>query len=178
MIFSQTKSNNQKFIEVFDSAFVKIKPGIERNVSLFFENSEQYPEIKSRFIYLLNENKFNVTETNQEPNLYYKIDSVELSYQNLERDGLFGSFNVERMIKFNSTVNFRNLNGKLITEKIAIKEKDTIEYDSIEEIEKYSYGFLKAEHPQEPFLKTVWDPVLLIGAAAASVIVFFFVRSN
>ncbi|MCZ7609165.1 MAG: hypothetical protein M5U17_03270 [Ignavibacterium sp.] len=103
------------------------------------------------------------------------LDNSFVGYSEPEKDGIFGDFFTQRTIK---------LSGNYFISKYSevrdfvFTNNDKIKVDDIEELENRSYPFTRGELPTEPFFSTFWEPVVAIGAAALTVILFFTVRSK
>lgn len=48
----------------------------------------------------------------------------------------------------------------------------------VKNLENISYPFTQAQLPAEPFLASVYEPVIAVGVTAITVILFFTVRSK
>lgn len=105
----------------------------------------------------------------------FVIDDCNVSYNQPERDGLFGSFYSERTI--NLTGNYF-ISDKSILKNFNISLKDTVKVDEIERLENRSYPFTHGEIPAEPFFSSLLEPIVAVGAAAITIILFFSVRSK
>lgn len=126
----------------------------------------------------MNKANFKIIESTDNPDFTYTLDSVKVDYSKAERDGLFGEFTTERKIAVIGDYYYKNSDNELVYSKFNISKKDVINFDDINIAEEYSPEYLKGEKPAEPFLKTFTESLIFIGAALASVILFFFVRTN
>ena len=55
---------------------------------------------------------------------------------------------------------------------------DTVNANMIKKIENPAFPFTQASIPAEPFFSSIYEPVIAVGAAALTVILFFTVRSK
>ncbi len=55
---------------------------------------------------------------------------------------------------------------------------DTITVEEKEQVESSAYPFTMAELPEEPLLENTLKPILILGAAAATIYLFFTIRSS
>jgi len=55
---------------------------------------------------------------------------------------------------------------------------DTVDANKIKNIEDPAIPFTQAALPAEPFFSSIYEPVIAVGAAALTVILFFTVRSK
>lgn len=103
------------------------------------------------------------------------LDNSYVGYSEPEKDGLFGDFYTERTIKI--------LGNYFISRNSEVKDfgftsKDKVRVADVDELENRSYPFTQGDLPPEPFFSTLWEPIVAIGAAAVTVILFFTVRSK
>lgn len=161
-----------------DSSLVVFNEFHKKELNVQFNNSEKFFDAKRRAILFLNKANYKITETTNSPDFYYNVDSVIVKYSNVERDGLFGDFTTERTIRLKGDYYYKNSNNQLVYSEFNISKKDVINFEDIDIAEEYSPEYLKGEKPAEPFMKTFTESLIFIGAALASVILFFFVRTN
>ena len=105
----------------------------------------------------------------------FVLDYTFVGYTEPERDGIFGDFFTERTIELSGNYFISN-NPQVEDFKFAVK--DTINVEDVENVENRSYPFTQGELPPEPFFSSLLEPIVAIGAAAVTVILFFSVRSK
>lgn len=103
------------------------------------------------------------------------LDNSYVGYSEQEKDGLFGDFYTERTIKISGNY-FISRNSEV--EDFGFTSKDQVRVEDVDELENRSYPFTQGDLPPEPFFSTLWEPIVAIGAAAVTVILFFTVRSK
>src|SRR5690606_12045168 len=103
------------------------------------------------------------------------LDNSYVGYSEPEKDGLFGDFYTERTIKISGNY-FISRNSEV--KDFGFTSKDQVRVDDVDELENRSYPFTQGDLPPEPFFSTLWEPIVAIGAAAVTVILFFTVRSK
>ncbi|MDP2364762.1 MAG: hypothetical protein Q8M94_13470 [Ignavibacteria bacterium] len=181
VIISQSISNLDKFYQLVDSAStefvndignakkVKLELNLGTDYSLFA--NQVRGKILRKGIEIVGEN------SSQENiiNVNFVIDNCFVDYTEPERDGIFGDFLTERTIELSGNY--------YISTNFAVKDfkftgKDTIKVEEVEKFENRSYPFTQGELPPEPFFSSLLEPIVAIGAAAVTVILFFSVRSK
>lgn len=105
----------------------------------------------------------------------FVIDNCNVKYSNPEKDGLFGDFYTERTIEVSGNY---FISKKGLVENYFITEKDTLNIEDLKRVEDRSYPFTQGELPPEPFISSVLEPIVAVGAAAIAIILFFSVRSK
>lgn len=103
------------------------------------------------------------------------LDNSYVGYSEPEKDGLFGDFYTERTIKISGNY-FISRNSEV--KDFGFTSKDQVRVEDVDELENRSYPFTQGDLPPEPFFSTLWEPIVAIGAAAVTVILFFTVRSK
>ena len=180
-IFSQSVTNLDRFYQLVDSAStqfvndlgnakkVKLELNLGTDYSLFA--NQVRGKILRNDIEIVGENSTeeNVITAN------FVIDNTLVEYTEPERDGIFGDFFTERTIELSGNY--------YISTNPAVKDFkysgiDTINVEDVENFENRSYPFTQGELPPEPFFSSLLEPIVAIGAAAVTVILFFSVRSK
>ncbi len=105
----------------------------------------------------------------------FVIDNCNVKYSKPEKDGLFGNFYTERTVEVSGNY-FISENG--LVKNYYITEKDTLNIENLKGVEDRSYPFTQGELPPEPFISSVLEPIVAVGAAAIAIILFFSVRSK
>jgi hypothetical protein len=105
----------------------------------------------------------------------FVLDECIVDYSQPERDGLFGDYFTERSI--NVSGNYF-ISSKQKVRDFNIAQKDKIAVEDVEKVENRSYPFTHGELPPEPFFSSLLEPIVAVGAAAITVILFFSVRSK
>ncbi len=105
----------------------------------------------------------------------FVVDNSFVGYSDPEKDGIFGDFFTERTLELSG--NYFISNNPQVKE-FKLTAKDTINVEEVEKVENRSYPFTQGDLPPEPFFSSLLEPIVAIGAAAVTVILFFTVRSK
>jgi hypothetical protein len=183
IIFPQTKTNLEVFYSLNDSLVNRIVEDIPQNndkIILTLNLGDTYSifsnHIKNGFIkngkelYTIPQGDINLPEIN------LVFEGAGVQYDELDRDGWFGDYYLPRTLLIKGhyliTASDKGLQQFFIT---AI---DTVKVEELESLENNSFPFTKGNIPAEPFLSSVWQPIIAIGVAAAAILLFFTVRSK
>lgn len=172
---AQIKSNLELFIIASDSLGSILN---EKFSASSFSLSVYAPEnlifLKNNFYsYFSSKGKLNPSSQKE---LIIVVDKVEVIYSDIEKTGFFGSYYTNRTIKLEC--NFTYKGDEIINDKVAINFTDKIEAGEIDKVENPNYSFTQGKKPNEPLLLSLTEPLIIIGAGAAAVILFFTVRSK
>lgn len=181
--FSQPKSNLEILYSLNDSMANRIlnelPPGknlVELKLNLGDTYSVFSNHINSVFVKSGNkivepvENELNLIRIN------IVLDNAGVEYGEMERDGWFGDYFVNRTVFIKG--NYFNSFSKNGLEEFYISTADTVKVEDIKDIENDSFPFTRGEIPPEPFFSSLLEPIIAIGTAAIAVILFFSVRSK
>ena len=181
--FGQTKTNLELFYSLIDSAVISASkqiPSTDKNIKLNLKLGNSYSIFENRIISdFSKEGKKITTLDSLKGNdfvLNFACENANVKYGNMYRNGLFGAFHVPRIATIYGNYIFPFSDAKLHNFMFAIN--DTVRVDQINTIENNSYPFTKGQVPAEPFLPSLIEPVIAIGATALAVILFFTVRSK
>jgi len=105
----------------------------------------------------------------------FVLDNCFVGYSEPEKDGVFGDFLSERTIELSGNYFISNQSH---VKDFKLTVKDTIKVENVEEVENRSFPFTQGELPPEPFFSSLLEPIVAIGAAAVTIILFFSVRSK
>lgn len=106
----------------------------------------------------------------------FSISNVEVKYENVFQENIFGDFYCERKITLQG--NWFSAETKTPLNNFSIVEADTISIDEIDELENKSISLTTGVKPAIPFWSSIYEPVIVIGAAATAAYLFFTVRSK
>lgn len=178
----KTKNNLEVFYSLVDSAAnnsVSNIPNV-RDVKLNFDFGNSYSVFGNQIIKVFNDNRKRIiTDTLNNGTasaINFVIDHALVRYDKPFRKSLFGDYYTKREITLGG--NYAVMQPKVIVKNFAYSYIDTVEANKVKEIENASFPFTKGQLPAEPFLSSVYEPVIAIGAAALTVILFFTVRSK
>lgn len=170
------KTNMEQITGLIEKSVVKINRNlIQSSVQFKFNSPENYSLFSNSVKAFLSEKK-QITD-NSPTILNYSLENINVEYPEIFRDGLFGNFLLARKVSIKGAYSF-NSEGNEFADTFTNSIIDTVAYESIRYIENPSLNFSKGIVPEEPFLSGIWEPVIAISALAASVYLFFTVRSN
>ncbi len=180
-IFSQSVSNLDMFYQLVDSASTQFvndignAKKIKLELNLGIDYSLFANQVRGK---ILRKGIETVSENSTQENVVianFVIDNTFVGYNEPERDGILGDFFTERTIELSGNY-YISTNQTL--KDFYFTSKDTIKVEDVEKFENRSYPFTQGELPPEPFFSSLLEPVVAIGAAAVTVILFFSVRSK
>ncbi|MBE2279738.1 MAG: hypothetical protein IAE91_05040 [Ignavibacteriaceae bacterium] len=161
--------------KIFDKIAIMVSEKLTSDFNLY---NTAFPE---ELLYLQYELEGKINKINQNfqnsatASLVIIIDEGGVRYPTSFRDGFFGDISVERKVFYTGKIIDKS---REIFEEFSVSQIDTIKYSEIEKVENSFYTFLNSSKPGIPFFSHILEPVILIGTAVASVILFFTVRSN
>ena len=183
IIFPQTKTNLEVFYSLNDSLVNRIAENIPHNndkIILTLNLGDSYSifsnHIRSAFKVSGKEVFTNPQEGLNLPEINIVMEEADVRYGEMDRDGWFGDYYVPRTLSIKG--NYLNTAFNKGLHQFLITAIDTIKVEELESLENNSFPFTKGNIPAEPFLSSVWQPVIAIGVAAAAIVLFFTVRSK
>lgn len=178
-VHGQSKTNLEIFFSQIDSAGKEILSNIsDKNTPLKinFLSGSEYSILENRLTSFLIKNGLTLsTDENNSLKLKFVITEASVKYNDSFRDGLFGDILVERTVVLNGNFLIPEQN---LSKDFSYLSADTIKYEQLSEIENRAYTFTQNNHPSEPFLSSLIEPIIAVGAAATAVILFFTIRSK
>jgi hypothetical protein len=183
IIFPQTKTNLQVLYSLNDSLVNQIVENIpQRNdkIILTLNLGDTYSifsnHIKNDFIKKGKEIFTIPPEELDLPEINIVLEEASVQYGEVDRDGWFGDYYVPRTLLIKGHyLNTATNNG---LQQFFITAIDTVKVEELESLENNSFPFTKGNIPAEPFLSSVWEPIIAIGVAAAAILLLFSVRSK
>lgn len=179
--YSQTTSNLDQFYTLIDSASNNLlkdlgdtkKVNLELNFGTDFSvfANQVRGKLLRNGIQLIGEN----SDDKNFVRVNFVVDNSFVGYSDPEKDGIFGDFFTERTVELSG--NYFISNNPQVKE-FKLTAKDTINVEEVEKVENRSYPFTQGDLPPEPFFSSLLEPIVAIGAAAVTVILFFTVRSK
>lgn len=179
--YSQITSNLDQFYTLVDSASdLLIKDlGDVKKVNLELNFGVDYSVFANKVRGKLLRNGIQLVGDNPAEENFVRVnfvvDNSFVGYSEPEKDGVFGDFFTERNIELSGNYYISN-RSKVKDFKLTVI--DTINVENVEEVENRSFPFTQGELPQEPFFSSLMEPIVAIGAAAITIILFFSVRSK
>jgi hypothetical protein len=177
---AQLKTNIDVFYTLIDSSaneFISHIPQETDSINLELNLGENYSIFENKIVArIYSSGKFITKEANDAVSVNYIIENTEVTYGDIYRDGLFGSYYIPRNITLKG--NYLVKNNSHFYQEFNYFSNDTISYDDINIVENESYPFTKGDIPSEPFFSGLFEPVVAIGTAALAVVLFFTIRSK
>lgn len=149
-------------------------------INLDFDNSTYFSVLKPTVIDYFQQKNISISNSKKDSliSLNYFIEDIRVNYSNTFRDGLFGKYLAERKINLKGSY-FLNQNDKVgQVNAFEFSNIDTIPYNEISSLENIAYTFTTSKMPEEPFFSSLLEPVIVVGASAIAIYLFFTVRSN
>ncbi len=183
IIFPQTETNLQVLYSLNDSLVNQISEDIPQKndkIILKLNLGDSYSifsnHIKNDFIKNGKE-IFTIPPGELDlPEINIVLEEAGVQYGEVDRDGWFGDYYVPRTLLIKGHyVNTASNNG---LHQFFITAIDTVKVEELESLENNSFPFTKGNIPTEPFLSSVWEPIIAIGVAAAAILLLFSVRSK
>lgn len=180
-VFAQSKTN----FEIIDSLIYlsteSISDELNQNEEYFLEfiGAADYEILKSKVIQFLKYKDIRIAESeNNQNKLTYNLEEVKINYNDVFKDGLFGTYLAKREAYLNGSF-FLTKNGN-IDDVSSFNNSlvDTVLYSEVSQLENIAYSFTSAELPDEPFFSSTLEPAIAIGTAAVAVYLFFNIRSR
>lgn len=179
----QTKPNLEIFYSLADSAALNAAKNIppnKKNVKLGLNAGNIYSVFNNRIMEsfqragknVLAEPKYDsaVSEVN------FNIDKTNVNYGELFQEKLFGDFYAQREISLSG--NYLLFSPEPGIHNFSYSYKDTVNINEIKNIENNAFPFTQGKIPTEPLFSSIYEPVIAVGAAAITVILFFTIRSK
>ena len=183
IIFPQTKSNLEVLYSLNDSLVNQIAENIPQNndkIILTLNLGDSYSIFSNHIKTAIKDNGKEIFTLPQEelnlPEINIVLEEAVVKYGELDRDGWFGDYYVPRTLFIKG--NYLNTTSNKGLQQFFITAIDTVNVEELELLENNSFPFTEGNIPAEPFLSSVWEPVIAIGVAAAAIILFFTVRSK
>jgi hypothetical protein len=106
------------------------------------------------------------------------IVEMKVRYGDAFRESFLGTRKTERTISTTISANVRNAqNEVLFVGAVSRAYKDTVNVGDVAELESSSISFTHGEPPGTEFLEDVLEPIIIVGASAVAIYLFFTVRS-
>jgi hypothetical protein len=179
---AQTGSNLDLIYNLIDSSVVTVTENLEYEDVVYhleFTSPPEYNLLKNRVQSSFGRKRsFTEDKSKSLKSIKYNLESVKVNYDNIFKDGLFGSYKVERQIGLNGNYITLYKDQSIGGDTFSYTYSDTVDYDKVNELESLTLAFTRAQKPGEPLLPSLLEPAIAIGAIAITIILFFTVRSN
>lgn len=179
---AQTKTNLDLLYNLIDSSTIPVYETIKSTqdpVAFEFNLQDQHKTLSSRLISKIAEKNVNIAKVDLIGKLIkYGIEQTNVEYGEVFKDGLFGSYKVNRTVNLSGSFEYY-VNQKLLAAKsFNFSLTDTIDYNDIVKLENSSLPITRGTVPPEPFIPSLIEPAIAITAIVVTVILFFTVRSK
>lgn len=179
----QTKPNLEIFYSLVDSAARNadinipankkdVKPDLNSGNMFSVFNNQVLESFQKSGKNVLTGSKYDTTVTE----LSFKIDKATVNYGDLFQQKLFGDFYTRREVSLSG--NYLLFLPGISSHNFSYTYTDTVNINEIRNIENNAFPFTQNKLPPEPLFASIYEPVIAIGAAAITVILFFTIRSK
>ncbi len=177
----QPDTNLDIFYSMIDSSvtdFISKVPQSEESIKLDLNLGKDYSVFTNKVIAKIISfgKKISNEKDNETSSVNYIINKTDVTYGEIYRDGFFGSYYLPRNLSLKG--NYTAEGDSTFFKDFSYSYNDTLKYNDIQNVENDDYPFTKGEIPPEPFLSSLFEPIVAVGAAAVAVILFFTVRSK
>jgi hypothetical protein len=177
----QPDTNLDIFYSMIDSSvtdFISKVPQSEESIKLDLNLGKDHSVFTNKVIAKIISfgKKISNEKDNETSSVNYIINKTDVTYGEIYRDGFFGGYYLPRNLSL--TGNYTVKTDSTVFKDFSYSYNDTLKYDDIQNVENADYPFTKGEIPPEPFLSSLFEPIVAVGAAAVAVILFFTVRSK
>ena len=155
----------------------------EKNLLVEFRTSDTSGVIRNTLLETLKRMKYTVfisSSTAKREGASLDIGPVEtrVRYGPAFRESFLGKRKTERTIEVAVSANIRNARGEvLFAGSLSRAFSDTIHVGDLPDLEIPSIPLTQGEPPEGGFFDSVLEPLIIIGASAVAVYLFFTVRS-
>jgi hypothetical protein len=104
------------------------------------------------------------------------IDGSNVNYAELFQEKLFGGFFAKREITLSG--NYIIFSPGVMSHNFNYSSTDTVNLNEVRNLENNALPFTQGKIPPEPLFSSIYEPVIAVGAAALTVILFFTIRSK
>lgn len=176
-IFSQPISNYNRIISLLDSTISDVINSSNNKAGVFrFHSFAENAVFQGRVNHIAEKalkNTRDIDDKKDTLNLY--LENIIIDYAEPYRESFLGDYLSCRKITLTGFYNYtKNEAGDVFFVSVS----DPIAYSDISEVEKPDYPFTSGKKPGEPFWDSFWETAIIVTTAAASLALFFTVRSR
>ncbi len=180
---AQVTTNLDVISRLIDSSAWKICVSdnqIQKDLCLKNNLPQIYSILNNQIVASFAKNKIEVynKSDNLFPELNYSITSIKVNYSDLYKDGFLGGYKLTREIILDGNYSIANAGSSLSAVSFKFTSKDSIDYDSIDQIESTDLSFTHGNKPGEPMFSSLLEPAIAVCTAAVVIYLFFSVRSK
>ena len=159
----QTETNLQLYLKLAKSISEKLAAG---------ENLTALPDSSNYYKYSVLYNVWKKSKKNRAvKSNKIRIDTVITEYPDLYRSGLFGDYYLVRKLKM---IYSPESKPEL---KDSVSFLDTLFFTNRSRIENSAFPFTKGKLPEEPFLSSIFEPIIYVGVTITLIYLLFVTRS-
>lgn len=114
---------------------------------------------------------------NKKEKVLFTLESAELTYPELFRDGLMGEYFISRKFQFKGSISLIDGQGQTKFD-FSFNKLDTLQLEQKDSVELAGYALTQKELPEEPVFRSLLEPVTVVAALALTVYLFFTTRSS
>ena len=179
-INAQPKDNLSIFYSLIDSSVNVVKEKLSEGTSysLSFSSPPNLALLTDRLEYTFSNLDILDSNDTKTESIKYNISLAEIEYPSLFRDGFLGNYLIERKFTIQGTFIIKSKSDSNISNGFIISHTDTVDFSTIKSLENNSLPFTTGNIPTEPFFSSLFEPIIAIGTAVLTVILFFTVRSK
>ncbi len=178
-----TPTNLEILYKLADSAAYNLAdqiPVSQKKIKLNFVVGNSYKIFADKIITTLTNDGIKILSENSKDSsliiVNFTIDNAKVLYGALFKKSFLGDFYTTRDFIFSGSYILNSSDVK--PSNFNFSYTDTVASSDIKNLENPSYPFTQAQLPAEPFISSIYEPVIAVGAAALTVILFFTVRSK
>lgn len=176
-VIAQLKSNLEISEELVNKSVNDLQIEIDVEELRFKSNlSGDFKILENSFMNSVKKKYSSAVFVNDNFHFSYSISEIAVRYENSFQENLFGEYFCKRKITLQGSWFDSESNQPL--KNFSIASTDTISIELIDEVENQSITFTKGENPATPIWSSIYEPVIIVGAAATAVYLFFTVRSK
>lgn len=178
---AQQKTNLNAIYELIDKSALEINSEFNSNdlKKIKYISPSEYNILEQRVLFAFSKEGISNSKVNNEKStLNYSLNNVGVEYIEIFKDGAFGDLLLERKSFIIGSYIFEKNNQIIASNEFEFSLTDTVKVDQISKIENISLPFTHNELPAEPFFTSILEPVIAVGTAVVTVILFFSVRSK
>lgn len=110
----------------------------------------------------------------------FGIADLHVAYENIRRDGFFGSKIVDRCVRvvLHAKITEVRDGSVLLSQDMTEEQRDTVLVSGVERLESAALPATKGQLPGEGIFSTIAEPIVVLGTIAVAVILLFTVRSQ
>jgi len=181
--FAQVSTNLEIISLLIDSSAAKISQTNDQlKKGFYLKNNlpQNYSILNNQIIsaFINNGNEVFNKPVDSHPELGYSITSIKVNYSDLYKDGFLGGYKLTREIILYGNYSLSNTGSSFSAVNFKFTSSDSIDYDSINQIESSDLNFTRGTKPDEPMFSSLLEPAIAVCTAAVVIYLFFTVRSK